>query len=373
MISRAVVMTAPRQVELREFEVPDAPPVGGAILKVLANGICGSDYDIYTGQADDPGHATFPMVPGHEIVGEIFAIDPQAERRWGVGVGARVAVEGLVFCGQCTQCQFGDPFKCVDFMGYSKTKITVGHGLWGGMAEYLVLQPGSRVLPIADSVSDEDAAYWNALSNSFNWGREAGGITAGDSVLVLGCGQRGLGVAAVAATLGARNIIVTGLTRDAYKLELAREFGATHTIDVETTDTVAEVLRITGGRGVDVAVDSTPRSIQATVDAVRSVRRWGTVVVAGNKGRGAAELMLDEVVLRSIRIQGAAGRTDTSTRMALDMLAEGRFPFHKLHSHTLGLDDAEYGIRLLGGEIPGEQAIHVTIAPWLPASGAVTS
>jgi 2-desacetyl-2-hydroxyethyl bacteriochlorophyllide A dehydrogenase len=359
---RAVVMDGPRQVAVRDLELPEEPPVGGAILKVRANGICGSDYGIYTGLLTDPLHATYPMVPGHEIMGEITAIDPIAEHNWGVKEGDRVSVEGFVFCGQCRECQMGDQMRCHNMMAYSKTKVTVEHGLWGGMAEYLVLVPGTRVIKLPDWVSDHDGGLVNPFSNAFYWGIDVGRIAAGQSLLILGAGQRGLALAAVANSIGIDQVIITGLSRDAHKLSLAKEFGATDVINVEETDTVSAVAELTGGRGVDVAIDSTPVAGGPISDAIRALKRGGRLVLAGSKG-SPVDVDTDAICLKSLEVAGAAGRSNASSLRAVKMLSDAAYPFSKLHSHTFGLDDVEHAIQLLGGEIPDENPVHITIQP----------
>jgi threonine dehydrogenase-like Zn-dependent dehydrogenase len=359
-------MNAPRSLEVRTLEVPTEPPRGGAILKVLANGICGSDYDIYSGVARDAIHATFPMVPGHEIIGEIAEIDDEASRNWGVVAGDRVSVEGFVFCGQCRECQVGDPMACLNRAAYAKTKVDVGSGLWGGMAQYMVLLPGTRVVRLGEDLSTQTAVLINSFSNAFHWAFDQGDLAFGERILILGCGQRGLALAAVAKSAGASQIIVTGLPRDKRKLALAVDsFGATDVIDVEAQDVVSEVMKLTDGKGVDLAVDSTPRAVQPIIDAVRALRRRGRLVLAGVKGQDAAGLFTDEIVLKSLRIVGAAGRSDLSTLRAVAFLSQGEYPFSSLHSYTFGLDEVERGIQMLGGEVPGENPIHITIDPWI--------
>src|SRR3954453_21635930 len=104
MKARAAVMVEPGTMEVREFEVPDRAPAGGAILRIVANGLCGVDPEIFYGKVS--GFA-FPFIPGHEMIGEIVMIDPEAAADWGVAVGDRIAVEALVYCGKCTNCLAG--------------------------------------------------------------------------------------------------------------------------------------------------------------------------------------------------------------------------------------------------------------------------
>ena len=252
--------------------VPDVPPPGGAILRVTANGICGADYDIYAGRTD-PRYTPFPFIPGHEMVGELVRVDPGAAARWGVAEGDRVSVENNVACGACRECLRGDAVFCRSGFTYSLTSLDVAPGLWGGMAEYMVLQPGTDLTKVPDHLSDRDAALSNAFGNAFEWTSQAGQVGVGDRVLVLGSGQRGLACAAVAREAGAAQVIVTGLTRDAHKLALAGEFGASAVIDVGTRPTVERVEALTDGEGVDVAIDTVPGDTAPILDAIALLGR----------------------------------------------------------------------------------------------------
>ena len=365
MRARALVMKGPRSLELREVAVPEAPPPGGAIMKVVANGICGSDWDLYSGQMDMPAGrpAPFPMIPGHEPVGRIVSIDPVAAKVWGVSVGDRVVVESRVRCGVCIDCMNGRGFLCRNSVSYSLISIESGSGLWGGMAEYMSLRPGSVVFKVPEHLTDEDAALFNPFGNAFYWTIEAGKVGIGSRVAIFGAGQRGLACAIAAREAGAATVIVTGLSRDAHKLALAPLFGATHAVDVEKKDTVAAIRDITGGDGVDVLVDAVPESVKPLFHAIEALRRGGILVLAGVRGHPMDGFPLERFRSKQLHMVGVAATTSWAVANAVRVLGEGRYPFAKLHSHTFGLEQAERGIRILGGEIEDELPIHITVKP----------
>jgi threonine dehydrogenase-like Zn-dependent dehydrogenase len=230
------------------------------------------------------------------------------------------------------------------------------------MAEVMALRPRSSVFKVPGHLTNEDAALFNPLGNAFHWTLEAGKVRPGDRVLVLGAGQRGLSCAVAAAEAGASQVIVTGLARDAHKLALAPEFGATHAIDVEATDTVEAVREITGGEGPDVVVDTVPESSEPIRHALEALRVGGTLVLAGVRGKTFDDFPFDRIRTRMLHVVGVSATTAWSVTNALRVLGEGRYPFHKLHSHTVGLEGAEDAIRMLGGEVPGEP-IHITVVP----------
>jgi threonine dehydrogenase-like Zn-dependent dehydrogenase len=180
----------------------------------------------------------------------------------------------------------------------------------------------------------------------------------------MGPGQRGLASAIAAREVGAGTIIVTGLTRDAYKLALAVEFGADHAIDVEREPLVQRVREITGGRGVDVVIEVTPVATQPIVDAIDCATLGGTVILAGVKGmKPVANLVSDKVVLKEITLRGAIGVTWDHYERAIRLIESRRLPLAKLQSRIFDLRDAELAIRTLAGETPGEPAIHCVLTP----------
>jgi 2-desacetyl-2-hydroxyethyl bacteriochlorophyllide A dehydrogenase len=361
MNTQAIVMSGKRDIEVCSLPVPDDPPLGGAILRVTANGLCGSDWDLFDGVLAKIMPLEFPLVPGHEIVGEIAAIDLDAAKAWNVEEGDRVIVESGARCGECRECTSGRAF-CESRFNYSLTPLALEPGLWGGMSQYMVLRPGSVVMKIADHVNDLDAALFNPFGNSIHWTAEIGGVGPGDRVLVLGPGQRGLGCAMSAREEGAEQVIVTGTARDGHKLRLAERFGASHTLNVDEVDTVEAVHEITDGLGVDVVIDTTPITHAPIFDGLKALRPGGTLVVAGIKGRPIEGLYLETLLQRELTIRGAQATTVNSVRRALDVIEGGRYPVAELHTHTVGLDQVEEALKVLGGEVPGEP-IHITVVP----------
>lgn len=361
---RAAVQLAPNAVEVQELALTDAHRrEPGAILRVEASGMCGSDYEQYSGELAKVGFHGFPVIPGHEPVGIVESIDPETARRWDVQEGDRVAVEPFGPCGVCSQCTDGAYHLCRSRFLHGFTTTDVGSGLWGGYAERMQLRPQSVVHKIPDGVSARDAVLFNPLGAGFEWAVRAAGTRPGDSVLVLGPGQRGLASVVAAREAGAASVIVTGRGSDAHRLELARRFGATATIDVDTEDTVARVLELTGGRGVDRAVDTSPYATQPVLDAVASVCPGGTVVIAGLKARQLPGVDIDQIVLRDLTVRGVMGVRSWAYRQAIRVIAGGRYPLHLMHTHTFDLDSVAEGILTLTGRIESRAAVHVTILP----------
>ena len=164
--------------------------------------------------------------------------------------------------------------------------------------------------------------------------------------------------------VGAGTLVVTGLEADRDKLDLARQFGADHTIDVDNENAVERVREITGGKGADVVVDVSAYATQPVVDALSMVRAGGRVVLAGVKGFKPVEgLVSDLIVMKEIRIMGAIGVTSSGYRSAIRLIESGRVPIEKMHTHNFDLEDAELAIRTLAREIPDDESIHSCLIP----------
>jgi threonine dehydrogenase-like Zn-dependent dehydrogenase len=146
-------------------------------------------------------------------------------------------------------------------------------------------------------------------------------------------------------------------------LALAGELGADVTVDVEHDDLDERVREHTSGRGVDIVIDTTPHAAQPVRDAVRIVRLGGTIVLGGLKGHLVDGFPVDEVAMKALRVIGVRGVGAESYRTAIELLGSGRFPVERLRTHTFTLDQAEHAVRVLAGEVPGEQPINVVIAP----------
>ena len=357
--ARAMVQTAVRRLELTEFPMPEYGDDDG-ILRMEVCGICGSDYEQFNGEFA----ARYPVIPGHEPVGRIAALGARARERWGVDVGDLVVVEPGVRCGVCHGCRAGE--RCIDrATGYGYTLTDRAPALWGGYAEYMYLAPTTTMHKMPNDMSPRLAALYNPLGAGFAWAVATPRLEVGQTIAILGPGQRGLCSVVAARAAGASQIIVTGLGRDEHKMALARELGADLTIDVDAQPTVETVLEATGGRGVDVVIDVTAYATQPVADALKMVRRGGTVVLAGLKGsHRLPDFNPDDIILRQVTVKGVLGVDYTSFRRAIDVIVSGAVPLDRLHTHAFALEDAALAIDTLAGATV-EAAISVTIEPWL--------
>jgi alcohol dehydrogenase len=360
-IARALVLEAPRTLVARHFARPEIS-ADDALLRVEACGLCGTDHEEYTGQLF-PGYA---FVPGHESVGIVEQIGPDAARRWNVRAGDRVAVEVFLSCGACAACVGGAYRRCErhglrDMYGF--VPVDRAPGLWGGYAEYQYLAPDSLLLPIPDALDPVTATMFNPLGAGIRWAVTVPELQPGAVVTVLGPGVRGLSAAVAAKEAGAAFVMITGLgPRDAARLALAREFGADLAVDVAATDPV-RALRDAAGSLADVVVDVTANAPAALGQAVSLARAGGTIVLAGTRGSGDTPgFEPDLVVYKELRILGALGVDAVAYRAALDLLAAGRYPFAELPRRIVGLDNVDDLIRAMAGE-GDPPPVHGVVAP----------
>jgi threonine dehydrogenase-like Zn-dependent dehydrogenase len=365
----AAVRTGPGTTELREFPMPDVA-ADEALLRVEVAGICGTDVKMY---AKPP--FTAPVIMGHENVGVIAKAGPKFTESKGLAEGDRVFVEHYVGCMHCQWCRIGEYRHCEltdwrtnpDARRYGYTSADNPGHLWGGFSQYLYLPWNAVTHKVPDGVSAELAGLVTPLSNGIEWALNAGGVGYDSTVLVQGPGQQGLSQVVAAKQAGASLIIVTGTTRDAGRLELARMLGADHVIDVLAEDPLRRVLELTGGVGVDVVLDCTAGAGTAPVllgiDALK--RREGVMVTQGELA-AFPDFPLKKMTEKCIALRSARGHSYRSVELALAQLASGRFPLERLATHTFGLDEVDHAIRALAGET-GEDALHVSLLPWGPA------
>ena len=357
--SRAAVLVEPERLELQEFPLPPIGPDDG-LLQVEAAGICGSDWAQFLGK-DAGVPVGYPVIPGHEIVGRIHEIGPDAAHRWNVTVGDLVAV-GMTIPGRSTRRP----------AVYGMTEsVTTPPALWGGYAEFMYLDPSSVLYKVPPGISPTVAALFGPLANGVMWATYVPRLSLGDTVVVEGPGQQGLGCLVAAKEAGASLVIVSGTTRDAERLAVARLLGADLTVNVDEEDLVDAVRTVTGNRMADVVVDCSAEATAPVSQALDLVRRGGRIVLGGLKdGRPTADFVSDKVVLKGLTILGSShpdGRPvhepERGTREAFEIMASGRYPLEKMCTHTFGLAEAETAVKLVGRRIEGDDGIHVTISP----------
>lgn len=363
---QAAVRTGPRQIEFREFPMPDVPP-DAALLKMEVAGICGTDVQYYK----KPPHLK-PTIMGHENIGYIAKAGSEFTRRKGFKEGDLVFVEHYVMCGKCAWCHAGQYRHCEntdwrnnpDAIRYGYTSIDKAPHLWGGFAQYVYLPWNAVIHRVPDGVTAELAGLATPMSNGIEWSLFDGGVGYNSRVLIQGPGQQGLSQTVICKQAGASLIIVTGTSKDAARLEVAKALGADYVIDVDKEDPVARINEITAGKGVDVSLDCTAGAgtIPFLLGVTALKRKAGVMVVQGEL-KEFPNFPLEKVTTKAITIKSARGHSYQACELALEQIASGRFPLEKITTHRFGLKDVDLAIRSVGNEgVPG--VIHASLMPW---------
>lgn len=359
--ANAAVLTGPRTFEFRDFNLPDIEPNEG-VLRVEAAGLCGTDYEQYTGHLVGTPWDITPIIPGHEILGWIDRVGAEAAKRWKVKEGDRVVVEGIIACGHCFQCAIGNATLCEANLGYGLYQSTnSAPGLWGGYASHMYLHPNSLVHKVSDAIPRDVLSLFNPLANGVRWAYEAPNTQIGETVVIEGPGQRGILCAVAAREAGAGTIIVTGTSQDEHRLALAKQLGADVTINVQKENPVEVVRELTGGRGADVVVEVSAGATQPIIDAVDMVRRGGRIVLAGLKSfKPVGDLITDKIVINEIQLIGVLSAGWVSIERSLDILKRRGDELKPLCTHMFPLDQTDTAVRALGREVDeGGEAIHI--------------
>ncbi len=365
MKTRAVVVTEPGKLEMQEFPLPQVGDDDG-ILKVELAGVCGSDPGIFRGKASRAPRP-FPLILGHEIVGRVHRMGKEAQERLGVREGDRVIIEYAFGCGKCRPCLEGRYTLCDRFYTYgSMVSCAEPPHLFGAYADYLYIHPRAMVHKIDDDLSSGTAVLVCAvLGNAVRWLRRIGGVSLGQAVAIVGPGQQGLAAVTVAKEAGAGPIMLVGLERDAHRLAMAERFGADVVINADQEDPVEAVARATGGAMAGLVMDVTGHPAGAET-ALSLCGLGATLVLPGLYGpQSKVPLLLDQVVVKELKLLGVYSHDFKAVEPAIRLAAKGGYPFEDMITHRFPLEQAEHAIKLVAGEVPGENAMKVVLDPAL--------
>jgi D-arabinose 1-dehydrogenase-like Zn-dependent alcohol dehydrogenase len=303
-------------------DVPD-PVVsdGSVMLRVEATGLCRSDWHGWQGHDPD---IVLPHVPGHEFAGTIAAVGPGV-RGW--AVGDRVTTPFICACGQCEQCAAGDHQVCPN-------QLQPGFNYWGSFAEYVAVPFASvNLVRLPETLDFDTAAGLGCrFATSFRAVRQVGRVTAGESLVVFGCGGVGLSAVMIAAALGAR-VIAVDTSPDA--LDLATRCGASETV-LAGEQTAATIVELTGG-GAEVTMDALgdTRIVQ---DALRSLRPRGRHLQVGLLPTGV-QLDVSRLIGQELQWLGSHGMAAHAYPEMLELVTSGAVRPTDLVTAVIGLDE----------------------------------
>jgi S-(hydroxymethyl)mycothiol dehydrogenase len=327
-------------VQLETIVVPDPGP-GEAVVKVQACGVCHTDLHYREGAINDE----FPFLLGHEAAGVVESVGEGVTE---VAPGDFVVLNWRAVCGQCRACLRGRPQYCFNTHN-AKQKMTLLDGTElspalgiGAFAEKTLVAAGQCTKVDSAAAPEVAGLLGCGVMAGLGAAINTGGVGRGDSIAVIGCGGVGAAAIAGARLAGAGTIIAVDV--DDRKLAIARDFGATHTVNSSSEDAVEAIQAATGGFGADVVVDAVGRP-ETWKQAFYARDLAGTVVLVGVP---SPDMML-EVPLIDVFGRGGALKSSwygdcLPTRdfpMLIDLFLQGRLPLDKFVTETIGIGDVE--------------------------------
>ena len=326
-----------------DIPVPE-PKDDEVLLKIRCSAICGTDMHILEWDAWSQKRIHAPVILGHETCGTVVAVGKNVTDR---KIGDRVSCESHIQCNDCWFCSNGMPHICsnVKLFGVSRD---------GAFAEYATIRSDCTFL-LDDDISDEAACMFEPMGAGVH-GVEAAEVE-GKTVLVSGCGPIGLTAIAAAKTFGAKFVIACDLIDE--KLEVAKEMGADYVFNSGRDDLPAEAKKLTGGVGLDAAIDITGAG-PALNTALKCLRAAGRLVCVGLPTRPVTfPDMADDLIYREIQLTGISGRLVWKTWEDFAKVMKG--PYYKLERVIGGkyaMSDYQSALDAIRGGAVGKMLVY---------------
>lgn len=352
---KAAVFVKPGQIVLDEKPIPEVGP-GQALVKITTTTICGTDVHILKGEYPVKSGLTV----GHEPVGVIAELGVGVT---GYRIGQRVIVGAITPCGQCYACLDNHPSQCGGHGTGGWRAVggwKFGNTIDGCQAEYVLVPDAvANLEPIPDDLTDEQVLMCPDIMSTGFSGAESGKVKIGDTVVVFAQGPIGLCATAGAKLRGATRIIaVDGINE---RLVISKRMGADITINFREKDPIDEIMKITDGKGVDVAIEAL--GTQQTFESCLRVLKPGGVLSSLGVYSGKLTLPADTIAA------GLADQTIITTlcpggkermRRLLNVVGSGRVDLKPLVTHRFKLDDIEAAYDLFANQRDGVLKIAVT-------------
>ncbi|MDD3185765.1 MAG: alcohol dehydrogenase catalytic domain-containing protein [Anaerostipes sp.] len=342
---KAAIMYGANDIRVEEIDKP-ACPEGGFILKVLAIGLCGSDIRNLT---TDSRKGAYPHIYGHEIVGVIDEVSPTTTE---YKLGQRIYIYPADHCMKCEECRSGHSENCENLGDYTSRQ--------GGFADYVPVTKEQvdrdSIFVVPDGVGLERASLGEPLSSVYAC-QDNVDIGFGDTVVIIGAGPIGCFHAKLAKLRGAKTVIMIEINDK--RLEMTKQFGVDYTINSTKVDQIAEVMKITNGKGADKVISANP-STAAQAQSIFMARKGGIIVFFGGVAKGAmTELDTNYIHYNNLWIYGHFGANSMQVQKAFELAISDEFEADKFITHTLPLSEINKGIQLTK---TGE-AIKVVLLP----------
>jgi putative phosphonate catabolism associated alcohol dehydrogenase len=343
----AVMISQNEDLEIQEFPLPHVE-AGCILVKITCCTICGSDVHSWSGRRAAP----VPIILGHEIVGEIAELGEGVTRDSGdrpLQVGDRITWTIMDNCGKCYYCrEKGLTMKCRYLKKYGHDRCDIPPHFNGGFAEYCYITPGTCVIKVPEELTDEEVAPANCALATVVAGWDATQLQPTENVLIQGAGTLGVYATALANHYGCQRIIVTDILDK--RLEFVKAFGASDVINptgMGSDEFVETIKDLTDGFGVDAALEvaGVPDLIPVGLKCLRIGGRY--VELGCSFPNAIITYDVSDIVWRRLTIKGIHNYDTKHLQMGVDFLASThhKFPFNKIVSYRVGLDEVSEGLR----------------------------
>ena len=326
--------------KIKEVDYPKLGPEE-VIIQVKCVGICGTDIPIYEGVREVP----LPLIPGHEFSGVIVEKGKDVKE---FEIGDRVSARLVISCDRCSFCKNGYESLCEDI-------VEIGIDINGAFAEYVAV-PYKVVHHLPEKLSFEDGASIDPIASAYRFIRKVS-VTTADAVVIIGPGPIGLYALQIAVAEGAKKAIIVGAKGDESRLEVAKDLGASKTVNICQEDALEKIKEYTNGTMADVVVEATGNP--AAVDfALNSAKKGGRVVLGGIFHK-LSEIEPGKIVRKELKVFGSFCYSSTDFSECIELLLNKKVETARIITHILPLEKIEEGIKL----VKRKEAIKVILKP----------
>lgn len=364
---KAAVLEQPGKITLKEFPMPRLGH-GAAIGRMILSGVCGTDKHSFRGESvqykgtKNEINIPYPIIQGHENVLIIEEIDSLGAKTLDfdgniLKIGDRVTMCPDVVCGECWYCKNIPTYPWCEKMQFSYGNMRScndANHLYGGFAEYIYIEPGTRLYKIPDGLPDSVAVLTEVMAVTYTLDKakefnafSLEGFNFNDTVVVQGAGPLGLAHIVKARLMGAGKIIATDISD--YKLDLAKKFGADVVLNSRQTAAEERIERVyeeTRGRGADLVVECVGRP-EVVPEGLSMLRKAGMYLEPGNfVDCGAIPINIHEICSKNLRIIGMSNHAHNSYRACMEMMERSLdwFPWDRFISHRFPLEKAQLAV-----------------------------
>lgn len=307
------------------------------LIKIKKTAICGTDMHIYHWDEWAQNTIPVPMTVGHEYVGVIEEVGQEVK---GLNIGDRVSGEGHITCGVCRNCRAGRRHLCRNTVG-------VGVNRPGAFGEYLVI-PAENAYKIPDDISDEVASILDPLGNAAHTALSFDLV--GEDVLITGAGPIGIMAAAIARHAGARHVVITDIND--YRLDLAKQMGATRTVNVsqEKLEDVMKEIGMKEGFDVGLEMSGVPSAFKSML---QTINHGGKIAMLGIP---SSDLAIDwnQVIFKGLIIKGIYGREMYETWYKMIAMLQSGLDISPIITHRFKIDEFETGFETMASGQSGK-------------------